>query len=527
MGSMSLHPPGADAEPAREIELKLQLEASAQARVTAFPGFVRRAVGPATERPLHSVYYDTSDLALLEAGLALRTRQVGPRMVQTVKGRAGTRAGLFERLEVECDLSGSEPDPSSIPDGALRSRVEGLVAGRPLEPVLETEVRRKTQRLREGSSLIDADLDVGSIRTPNGSLPICELELELVEGDAAALYALALELAREVPLRLATESKFDRGLALLTGAKPVPVRARVPSIDGSAPLEVALAAILSSALEQVLANESPARAGEDPEGVHQMRVGVRRLRSALGLFRPLLPRDECEGFRKELRDLAGVLGGARDLDVFIEQELEPMRQRTGSAGAFGALYEEAERLRDERYAELRQHLDSGRYSQLVLELGGWIARRGWRDQPLSPRAARLFQPAAGTARRLLERRYKKTRRLGRDLGTSHEKRHELRVQIKKLRYASEFLGGAFPGKRARAYAKKASAAQDALGRLNDLVQARELLALLSRRLGRSDGDGVEAAAGFVLGWAAREADDVIEIADAAWRRLRKTDPFWR
>ncbi|MEO2236720.1 MAG: CHAD domain-containing protein [Candidatus Poseidoniia archaeon] len=100
-------------------------------------------------------------------------------------------------------------------------------------------------------------------------------------------------------------------------------------------------------------------------------------------------------------------------------------------------------------------------------------------------------------------------------------------QMQQLRYASEFLGGAFPDRRSRAYAKRAAQAQDALGRLNDLVQARELLSVLADRIGLDEKGAVASAAGFVLGWAARDADDALEAVASSWRRLRNSEPFWR
>jgi CHAD domain-containing protein len=402
------------------------------------------------------------------------------------------------------------------------------VAERALEPVLDTELERTTLRLREGRALIDADLDVGEIRTPAGTLPICELELELVDGDPVALPALALELARELRFRLATASKFDRGLALLTGRRLAPVRARIPDIEGDAPFEEALGTILTACLEQVLANEAAAYDGTDPEGVHQMRIGVRRMRSVLGLCRRMLPRDACDALRKELRDLTSVLGAARDIDVLLEEVLGPIRERATGEGAVAELCAEAERLREERYVQLRQWIDSEQYTRLMLELDLWIASRGWRDQPLSPEAARLFQPARDVGRWLLQRRYKKVRKLGRGLETASDaQRHALRVEIKKLRYAAEFLAGAFPDGGARAYAKNASRAQDALGRLQDLVQARELMGLLAWRLGAVEDHSVHAAVGFVLGWSAHGADGMVDASERAWKRLRKAPRFWR
>ena len=249
---------------------------------------------------------------------------------------------------------------------------------------------------------------------------------------------------------------------------------RLPAIDGDAPFEEALGTILTACLEQVLANEAAAYDGTDPEGVQQMRIGVRRMRSLLGLCRRMLPRDACEALRKELWDLTSSLGSARDVDVLIEELLGPIRERAAGGALVAELCAEAERLREERYIQLRQWIDSERFTRLMLDLDLWIASLGWRDQRLSPDSARLFQPAREVARWLLKRRYKKVRKLGRGLETADDaQRHVLCVEIGKLRDAAELLAGAFPEGDALDYAKDASRAEAALGRLQERVQARE------------------------------------------------------
>ena len=512
--------------PSQEVELKLLLDPTQLPRLRRHPSLQALSLGPPTTRQLDSVYFDTPDLALLGQDTALRVRRVEGRYVQTVKARGGSSAGLFERLEVECSVDGERPELSRIPDPALRASVEERVGDHALEPVLETRVRRSQWRLRENETELFFDLDVGDIQTPRGSLPICELELELVEGDPRVLYDVAIELLDGVPLRLGTRSKFDRGLDLLTGERPLPQRAERLRLRPEATLEEALESILRACLGQILANEGPAHEGLDPEGVHQMRVGVRRMRSALSLFRRLLPAEALERFAPDLRWLSSELGDARDMDVFIEETLEPLFRRFPDNGGLKRLRDEALQMRTEAYVRVRQAIESRRHTELLLLLGRWIAAKGWRQQALSPESAQLFLPARDVTRGLLEKRHRKARKLGRHLRErSIDEKHALRIQLKKLRYAAEFLRSLHHPKRAARYAKRLARLQEVLGHLNDVATGERVMDALAERLNDEKGPH-RRAAGFVLGWIARGAEDRLEGLPREWKDFAETRRFW-
>jgi triphosphatase len=527
-GARAEHRTAGAARADREVELKLLLDPAQLSRLRRHPSVAALSQGPARTRRLHSVYYDTRELDLLREGLALRVRRVGRAFVQTVKADGSTNAGLFERAEVECPVPQQLPDVERIPDLALRARVRAALAGRPPEPVLETEMRRTQRLLRESDTELHFDLDQGEVRTPRGSLPLCELELELLRGDPRVLYDLALELLDSVPLRVGTRSKFERGLQLLTGERPSPQRSQSVELPGDASVEAALEAVLRASLSQVLANEDPARQGVDPEGVHQMRVGVRRLRSALALFGAVLPEVQIAPLKDDLRWLGGELGPARDLDVFLADTLEPLANHFRDLPELKRLRDEALLLRAESYERVRAAVDSRRYTELVLRLGRFLAARSWRNQALDPDSAQLFQPARERTRPLLARRYKKVRRLGKRLRelTVPEK-HALRIQVKKLRYAAEFLRGLHPGKAADKLVQRASRLQDGLGHLNDVATGEQILAQLLTRLGDEAGPRHQRAVGFALGWVARTADHQLQGLPSLWKSFAKVEPFWR
>lgn len=519
---------GAGAEPPRERELKLRIAEGDLPRLATHPRLA--TAGPATSRPVRSVYFDTAGLALAEHGLALRVRRDGERRIQTVKTTEPGRAGLFDRAESEAPAEDLVPDPARVAAPALRAAVQRALAGRPLVPVVATQVERTSRRLRTEAADVTLDLDVGRIEAGERTVPLCELELETEAGDAGALYDLALDLLGSVPLRPGGRGKLERGLALRRGEGPRPQKAERLALEPDGPLEAALAAVLDGTLAQVFANEAAAELGEDPEGVHQMRVGLRRLRSALVLFKDVLPETERRRFRDELRWLGGTLGPARDLDVLREGLLEPARRERPDDAGLKRLAEDARELRAEAQAELREALASRRAARLLLELGRFRARAGWREQALSERSAQLFAPARDAAAELLDRRHRKALRAGRRVESlSRSELHRLRIETKKLRYAAELLRSLYPErtKRARKLIARSRDVQEALGAVNDAATAERLLdALLARRAGDA-APADHRAAGFLAGWAARDAERRLRTLPRRLEKLAAAKPFWR
>lgn len=512
----------------QEIELKLEVDPETLPRLRRMGVFRREGVGRARTTTLHSVYFDTPELSLRREGVALRVRREGRGYVQTVKTADAGRAGLFSRGEWECPVPDAHPHLEAIPDAAVRARLARCVEGSELGPMVETTVRRTHRLVVRDQARIRCDLDVGEVRTPKSTARICELELELVEGDPRHLYELALELQVAVPLRPATVGKAERGFALLTGEAPAPLRARRPQLHPNDSLDAALAAIFQSGLEQLAGNETPAWLGVDPEGVHQLRVGVRRLRSAFSLLRAYLPPEHTDPLREELRWLGRALGPARDMDVFLEERLDPIVALYPTEPALKRLHESARELRARAYDDVRRALESPRYPALVLQLGAFVASRRWRDQPLSPESARLFGPARDVAGPLLARRRRKVMRLGRHLAQrSTEERHALRIVLKKLRYATEFFGGLYPDAHAERTHRRLGRLQDELGHLNDREVARLLLDRILTHLGAEAGAAQQRSAGFVEGWSAHIGSRVETRLLERWKRFARTQAFWK
>ncbi|HEX5263648.1 MAG TPA: inorganic triphosphatase, partial [Phenylobacterium sp.] len=258
-------------------------------------------------RELISVYFDTTDQTLQKAGVSLRVRESNGGRVQTLK----RGEGLY-REEHETPIAGNAPDPETMP---LRSL---LPDGTSLKPAFNVRVTRRQRLIRLGDAEIELAVDQGEVRGGRRSSPISEVELELKTGSPKALFDLARELSRAAPLHISFEGKAARGQALIAGA-PLQVRKSDEiELPKTATAGEAFQANARSALSQIAANAEVLRAAPEPEAVHQLRVGARRLRSLIATFSSVVGDTAVAGVKSELRWLVADSNAARNLDVLAE-----------------------------------------------------------------------------------------------------------------------------------------------------------------------------------------------------------------
>ena len=512
-----------------EIELKLRIPAAAAERVLRHPAVLGSKRARARTTRLSSVYFDTPDRRLAGAGVALRLRQAGRDWLQTVKGpaTAGSGGGLNERIECEWRLSRASRRPrldlQGLSSTPFARTLEKATRHAPLAPLFVTRVERTTLPLRfaDGTTALLC-LDRGVVhageRAGRGVArePIVEVELELQSGDATRLFDLALALCDDLPIAVETRSKAERGYDLVAPRRANAVHAEKVAVPARATAAEAMAAILRSCLRQVEANGEGVRTRRDPEWVHQMRVGARRLRSALALLRRALPAEALQPLESELRWLAKVLGRMRDLDVFASDTLATIAsaaQRVDAGGLDAPIEVLGNRTRTlsaDARRDARQAIDSPRFARLLLAVGRLAGA------PLLD-AQVLQQPATIFAVECLRRCHRKLERAGLGLDGTPEQRHALRIEAKKMRYATEFFAPLFPGKRVRAYGKALATLQRVLGSLNDAAVATTLATELAP-------DSPSAA--MVGGWAGAQADAQTKPMASAWRAFTRAQPFW-
>jgi inorganic triphosphatase YgiF len=480
------------------------------------------AAGASAERAkLVSTYYDTEDRALARQGSVLRVRRHNGHYIQTVKS-AGPQGGTsLARGEWEDPIAGERPDPLAGESGRfLTSDLADRVA-----PVFRTEVTRLVTDLSPAPGThIEAAIDRGTIRAP-GKGPgerINEIELELKSGPVTALYDVALRLLAEAPVRLEWRSKAERGYRLAAGHKVTQAARADPfALDATLSAEEALQRIGRACLDQILRNEAAIFAGRT-DGVHQMRVAVRRLRAVLSAFKTTLPAEQRRWASAELRWLAGALDEARNLDVFEGAVIRPTREALPDVAALRALTAAARRRRQAAYAAAREAIRSPRYTALLLGLMRWFDGRGWRDgeapHPLEQPIGEIAPPLLDKLRRMAKRRAKGF------AGQSAGKRHRLRIALKKLRYTSELLSGLYGAPAIEKFTARLKRLQDDLGDANDVRAARDIVAELAH--GR-DGATIAHAGKIVLAWHRRRLVGHQPKTREHLRKLLAAEPFWR
>lgn len=454
---------------AKEIELKLGFDPADADLIGAHP--ILKAVGEPKVREPISTYYDTSEGVLHKAGVFLRVRATGDGYVQTIKTARG-EGEFLERDEWECRLPTYVPDLDAAAGTALEPLLTDEVrAG--LQPRFHTRFKRKTYLIDQDGAQIELALDQGEIVAGVKVAPICEMELELKAGDKRAVFALAKALAETVPLTLAVKTKAERGFELLDDGDHAVEKARPVAVTPGMTCAEAFRTIARNCLRQVLVNAPATRDGQ-PEALHQMRVGLRRLRAAVSLFSDVVADAQRETVKDSLKWIGGQLGSARDLDVFISDIVEPQRAANPEHPEWEAIYREVMERRGDAYAGAFEAISSDRFRSALLDLGAWIEIGDWAgntlaDSPVADHAAEKLS----RLRRAIKKRGKS---LG-DLGTAE--RHRLRIRAKRLRYATEFFSATFAGKKSAKRQKKSLAAletlQDALGALNDLATRQSLL----------------------------------------------------
>jgi CHAD domain-containing protein len=494
-------PPDASPIPLRRLVLELALPPEDAPRL----GQLLRGTGRRRAVPVRFFWYDTPDFDLAADGVSLAERQQGRETVwrlETILPEAGPPHPVLAEAADAASLGAGLP--------ARLARVAGF------------EGRSRTLPGPDG---VELTLLSGTLSADVVSFPCCRAVLA---GPAGAVATQAGLLAGRVALHVPRLSLAAEALAM--AGHSVPGRRRAaPALSPGQKVGEAFAFLVARLAEAML--HEAARAGPaDAEPVHQMRVAVRRLRSAFGLFGRAVRCPELTACKAGLKALAKVLGPARDWDVFVAGTGRAVAAEFPEDRALRRLLVAAERRRLEAYAALQQSLASAEFRQLGIALAVLAAARPWETMLQAPSsvgaeeaAARqaeiLAVPLAGFAARALQRQLRPLREPGADIGALPPGAlHGLRLHGKRLRYACEFFGPLFSGRAARRFIRRLTVLQERLGHLNDGAVAAGLMAELGAARG--------AAGGVVRGFVAARAAGARERIGRAWRKFHRLDPFW-
>ncbi|HTQ70228.1 MAG TPA: CHAD domain-containing protein [Acidocella sp.] len=483
--------------------LRFSLDEAGLAALAASP-LLAPAPSPARPRRVQDRFFDTENFALAHHGITLYLRKAG---------RGASMVLLHEGEMLRAMLPTQAPDLAAFgPD--WQAALTGILKDAPLGEVASASLRQTIRKL--GSA--ELAFETGHLTAHGQKLAFSELQ---ISAPAATLPETALALAARFTLRLQPLPPGPRAVRL-AGGPPQAVQKAAPGLQGEPCLDEAVQHVISACLDQFRANWAVFYEGDEVGAVHQMRVALRRLRSALGLFNRALPTPEFRTLREEAKRIAGTMGEARNWDVFIAMLHDGPAAAFPNEVGFVALEAQCTAHRQAGYKLVRELLEDPATTRFLLMAEGFIAKRGWRGGLPTEALPRLAQPARSFGAECLERLHRKVRKRGRHLGglPAHD-RHMVRIELKKLRYAAEFFGNLFaPRGRVRHFNRAAAALQEELGKLNDMATA-EGLAI------RLQGGTPEAlrALGIVLGWTAHAALGDPRALNAAWKDFQDARLF--
>lgn len=483
----------------------------------------RRTVGGRRGTRLQIVWHDTPDGLLAAQGLALAESRHRSERLWRLERMRPADAQLWPP---------GTPAPVVAQAGDLAALAHPLPG--PLLPVAAFEAtERRLAAVLDGAT-IDVLLVSGTLRAVTSEQPVCRVTLA---GPAEATRALAMELSADLPLSVPAVALSAAAYATARPAPP-PRRLGAPRLPPDMTVGDGFAYVVAHLTDVILHHAPGAQAGETQESVHQMRVALRRLRSAVSLFKRAVKCPELERIKPELKALGKVLGPARDWDVFTAGTGHAVAQAFHDDAAVGRLITAAERQRSDGYAALRRYLDSAGFRRLGIDLAALSACRPWEwkaELTLDDGAAEIADAEGEKpngaltgclgdyAAEALQRRLQEIMEPGDDISDlPPEVLHGIRLHAKRLRYAAEFFAPLFPRKETRRFIRRVTSLQERLGALNDGAVAAQLMAELG------GGAGTRAyAAGVVRGFVAAQSEGARAKIDRTWRKFRRLDPFWR
>ena len=533
-----------------EIETKLDADVDfVLPDLSGLPGVA--SVTDDETQELEAVYLDSEDLRLARHGTTFRRRTGGPDAGWHLKLPAAKQG----RIEVRRGLGRSE---KAVPPQLL-GLVRVQLRGEPVAPVARISTRRIVRKLIGADGVVLAEVADDQVTAEAlGSELVTnswrELEVELVDGDDALLTAATEALVQAGARASDSASKLQRALGhrlpvphqpnLATAADQAKAARKagtatdLPSPGESGqkgkkgkkrrqPVGPTAGAVVVDYLTvqvQALIAEDPRVRISAEEGVHQMRVASRRLRTALATFRPLFADRAGEPLRDELKWLASLLGGARDAEVMratliahlaaepAELVLGPVRRRVDLE--LRQAYKDAHR-------ELVVGLDSDRYLALVTALEEFIT-----EPPFSEPATRdATEELRARVRRSCRRVQKAAEGLdGRpDAAEQDQHLHDVRIAAKRARYAAEAVRPVI-GKPAKAVADVMAAVQETLGDHQDAVVERQWLRDLGVRAFLAGENGF--TFGRLHGLADARAQHDEERFTEVWARAQNVLASW-
>jgi triphosphatase len=467
---------------------------------------------------IEEVYLDTPDGALLANSIRYCVTSRRDRFFARIDSTSNEQ--LAEAPEFE--VSGLDVDLAQFPDAVSQTLRDAIGEAR-LEPDFNVSLKRRGRSVVVDKMTVHCSWNVGQIRSSGLDEKISELSLTLLRGDPGSFYDWVAALLQKFDLHIEMRTGYERGVVISGRRIPVARRGQTPTVTSKVTVDELIVAVLAECLQHLAENWKLFASLNSPDSIHQMRVTLRRLRTALAIFNRSFPNDAFSVYREEAKNIATALGRAREIDVFrVDLENGPMSY-LGQDASFDALLAAMEAERHVALKAAHEILFARQTSVFFAQMNAFVARRGWRSSLGTSELSLLVEPASIYAAEVLDRLDGRALKRGRKLmRLAPEERHALRITLKNLRYAAEFFGSMFDADEMKKYVRIVARLQDSLGAYNDAFTAHTVISRLEAR-----GDSTLArAAGVADGWFRRGVLEADQHLGDVWNSFRRSKHFW-
>jgi inorganic triphosphatase YgiF len=440
---------------------------------------------------MHNAYYDTPDHALQKMAVALRVRRIdgkgAPHWVQTLKIGGATDSAFSRRGEWETPNPSGRLDSAALSDTPWREMDRDGALFKALSPVFTTDFERVSWIVNLQDASLEIALDRGQVLMDGHSTPLCELEIELLEGPPEAVFEAAFQIGLQLSLLPLHMSKAERAYRLAEGTLDAPLRAKPPALSEDMAFSTLVQTVLRESFLQFTANLYTLRTSDSPEVLHQARVGWRRFKSALKLFKQL---GGESGFPNTdlLKSLLSAMTKLRDLDVVASEVFPTYAEAYQNAEAvhvrnWRAMEETLEHERKHQRTALRQVLAEPAVGRTLLQITRWLETGSIRvPGEYGRHGKQKKQPVSGWVRKRITQLVEQLQAVPAH-GNDPAQQHQLRILSKRLRYCVESLRVLLPPKRAERWLLMATQTQTRIGIARDRLQAVDI----ARQLHAADG----------------------------------------
>ncbi|MDX8393972.1 MAG: CHAD domain-containing protein [Mariprofundales bacterium] len=465
--------------PTTEHEIKLRLHDKSQSLAIQQHPLLQNLICHYQE--LRSIYLDTLDVQLQQQDIGLRLRCQDGKWLQTLKTKGIMVGGLFSRHELETPIAEAKPDFVVLAADPYGKFVVRKKIRKQLQPLFETIFTRQCWHINYKGMCIEVALDTGFVRCGKKTTPLLELELELVtnsDTDIANLYSFTRKLCANIDVRMEYNSKAAKGYALrFTVPKPQPYKTNMLVLVDTLSVEESFINILQYCLQHIQYNAQAILFNDDPKGVHQLRVALRRMRTCFHFFANIIPRFSSKKLEQKYHFLLSVLGINRDTDAFYLDSIKPLLIEIPELQTLADYVLHKRRIALQNTRDL---LDSAQYTHFMLYFGQWLAKKSWRKDCKAEALTQSLCDYVPTRLIFYQQRMQYYEHKD-DIISDEKMLHKLRIDVKKLRYASEFFASSIAKnkkeiKQNKAHNKSLAELQHILGVIHDHYTGKKTLA---------------------------------------------------